>query len=133
MEIAFKHQVMGLLFNSTTEIITCNTVIMNNSLACHVSKVEEVPDQIVVVRLLFKNKLLVSVVGLYIGVSSSVYFGQASEVNSLIAKAANFSTFVILGGDFNKNKSGRSASFKFCLSLGLVNSFTGHSLVWTPT
>ncbi|KAG9304015.1 hypothetical protein G9A89_005925 [Geosiphon pyriformis] len=108
-------------------------VIMNNSLAHHVSKVKKVPGWIVVMRLLFKNKLSVSVVGLYAGVSLGVRFGQAFEVNSLIAKAANSSTFVILGGDFNENRSGRNASFKFCSSLGLVNSFAGYPLVGAPT
>ncbi|KAG9295457.1 hypothetical protein G9A89_013486 [Geosiphon pyriformis] len=93
-------------------------IIMNNSLVCHVSKIEEVLGQIIVMQLLFKNKLSVSV---------------ASVVNSLIAKAANSSTFVILGGNFNENGSGRSASFKFCSSLGLVNLFTGHPLVGAST
>ncbi|KAG9300076.1 hypothetical protein G9A89_018353 [Geosiphon pyriformis] len=59
--------------------------------------------------------------------------GFAVEVNSLIAKAVNFSTFVILGGNFNENGSGRSASFKFCLKLGLVNAFTNHQLVGVST
>ncbi|KAG9291472.1 hypothetical protein G9A89_021891 [Geosiphon pyriformis] len=102
-------------------------IIMNNSLACHVSKVEEVSGQVVAVWLLFKNKLSVSVIGLYVGASSGVCFGQAFEVNFLIAKTVNSSTFVVLGEDFNKNRSGRSASFRFCSSLGLVNSFSGNS------
>ncbi|KAG9290134.1 hypothetical protein G9A89_010440 [Geosiphon pyriformis] len=103
-------------------------IVMNTSLACHVSKVEEIPGRVISVRLLFKGKLSVTVLGLYAGASSGARFGQASEVNSLIAKAVNSSNFVILGGDFNENGSGRSASFKFCLSLGLVNSFVGHHL-----
>ncbi|KAG9289859.1 hypothetical protein G9A89_015439 [Geosiphon pyriformis] len=103
-------------------------IVINVSLACHVSKVEEIPGQIISVWLLFKDKLLVTVLELYAGASSGARFGQASEVNSLIAKAVNSSNFVILGGDFNENESGRSASFKFCLSLGLVNSFVGYHL-----
>ncbi|KAG9299017.1 hypothetical protein G9A89_020330 [Geosiphon pyriformis] len=103
-------------------------IIMNNSLARHVSKVEEVPGQIIAVWLLFRNKLSVSVIGLYAGASSGVCFGQASEMNSLIAKAVNSSIFVVLGGDFNENRSGRSASFKFCSGLDLVNSF---GVKWT--
>ncbi|KAG9292039.1 hypothetical protein G9A89_017939 [Geosiphon pyriformis] len=97
-------------------------IIMNNSLACHVSKIEEISGWVIAVRLLFKNKLLVSVIGLYAGASSGVCFGQAFEVNSLIAKAINSSTFVVLGGNFNKNRSERSTSFKFCSGLGLSNS-----------
>ncbi|KAG9286858.1 hypothetical protein G9A89_012408 [Geosiphon pyriformis] len=79
-------------------------IIMDNSLAHYVSKVEEVPSRVVSVQLLFRGKFL------------------ASEINSLIAKAVNSSTHVVLGGDFNKNGSGRSASFKFCLGLDLSNS-----------
>ncbi|KAG9306333.1 hypothetical protein G9A89_018216 [Geosiphon pyriformis] len=103
-------------------------IVMNTSLARHVSKVEEIPGWVISVQLLFKGKLLVTVLGLYAGASSGARFGQASEVNTLIAKAVNSSNFVILDGDLNENGSGRSASFKFCLSLGLVNSFFGHHL-----
>ncbi|KAG9297317.1 hypothetical protein G9A89_002006 [Geosiphon pyriformis] len=103
-------------------------IIMAESLACHVAKIEEIPGHVMVVRLLFKNKLSVSVVGLYVGASSRTCFGQAFEVNSVIAKAVNSSCFVILSGNFNENRSGKSASFKFCLGLGLVNSFAGHPL-----
>ncbi|KAG9284839.1 hypothetical protein G9A89_003762 [Geosiphon pyriformis] len=80
-------------------------IIMADSLACHVAKIEEVPGHVMV----------------------------ASEVNSVIAKAVNSSCFIILGGDFNENGSGRSMSFKFCLGLGLVNLFNGHSLVSNST
>ncbi|KAG9292120.1 hypothetical protein G9A89_005264 [Geosiphon pyriformis] len=103
-------------------------IVMNISLARHVSKVEKILGWVISVQLLFKGKLSVTVLGLYAGASSRARFGQASEVNSLIAKAVNSSNFVILGGDFNENEFGRSASFKFCLSLGLVNSFVGHHL-----
>ncbi|KAG9299729.1 hypothetical protein G9A89_013089 [Geosiphon pyriformis] len=103
-------------------------IIMNISLAHHVFKVKEIPGRVVSVWLLFKGKLLVTVLGLYAGASSGARFGQASEVNSLITKTVNSSNFVILGGDFNKSGSGKSASFKFCLSLGLVNSFVNHYL-----
>ncbi|KAG9298348.1 hypothetical protein G9A89_002836 [Geosiphon pyriformis] len=103
-------------------------IIINISLACHVSKMEEIPGRVVSVWLLFKSKLSVTVLGLYAGASSGARFGQAFEVNFLIAKAVNSSNFVILGGDFNENGSSKSASFKFFLSLGLVNSFVGHYL-----
>ncbi|KAG9291342.1 hypothetical protein G9A89_003446 [Geosiphon pyriformis] len=108
-------------------------IIMNISMARHVSKVEEIPGWVVSVRLLFKGKLSVTVLELYAGVFSGARFGQASEVNSLITKTVNSSNFVILGGDFNENRSGKSASFKFCLSLGLVNSFVGHYLANSHT
>ncbi|KAG9297027.1 hypothetical protein G9A89_008613 [Geosiphon pyriformis] len=45
----------------------------------------------------------------------------------------NSSTFVVLGGDFNENSSRKSASFKFCSDLDLVNSFGRHSLIGAPT
>ncbi|KAG9300162.1 hypothetical protein G9A89_010572 [Geosiphon pyriformis] len=85
-------------------------IIMDSFLAHHVSKVKEVSDQ---------GKFLVTFLGLYAGASFEVRFGQASKVNSLITKVVNSSTFVVLGGNFNENGSGKSASFKFCLDLGL--------------
>ncbi|KAG9301756.1 hypothetical protein G9A89_003303 [Geosiphon pyriformis] len=108
-------------------------IIMANSLACYVTRIEEISGHVVVVHFLFKNKLLVSVVGLYTGASSGTRFGQVSKMNSVIAKAVNSSCFVILGGNFNENRFGRSTSFKFCLGLDLVNLFAGHSLVSTST
>ncbi|KAG9305882.1 hypothetical protein G9A89_016534 [Geosiphon pyriformis] len=104
-------------------------IVMNNSLACHVSKVEVVPGQVILVWLLFKGKLLVTVLSLYAGAFAGVRLGQASKINSIIAKTVNTSTFVVLGGDFNEYDSGRSVSFKFCSSLGLINSFNNHHLV----
>ncbi|KAG9301098.1 hypothetical protein G9A89_012481 [Geosiphon pyriformis] len=108
-------------------------VIMNNSLACHVSKVKEIPERIILIRLLFKGKLSVTVLDLYASALAGIRFDQTSEVNSLIAKAINSNTFMVLSGDFNENGSERSASFKFCLNLGLINSFMGHSLVKAAT
>ncbi|KAG9295427.1 hypothetical protein G9A89_013456 [Geosiphon pyriformis] len=108
-------------------------IIMADSLACHVAKIKKVPGHVMMIHLLFKDKLSVSVVGLYAGASSGTCFGQASEVNSVITKAVNSSCFVILGEDFNENRSGRNASFKFCLGLGLVNMFAGHFLVSNST
>ncbi|KAG9298238.1 hypothetical protein G9A89_002726 [Geosiphon pyriformis] len=100
-------------------------VIMNNSLAYHVSKVKEVPGHLISIRLLFKGKLLVTILGLYAGAFPGTKFAQALVVNSLIAKAVNSSTFVILGGDFNKNSSGRSGVEKtidFILVSGILSS-----------
>ncbi|KAG9291103.1 hypothetical protein G9A89_012975 [Geosiphon pyriformis] len=108
-------------------------VIMNNFLAYYVFKVEVVPGHVISVCLLFKNKLSVTMLSLYAGVSSGICFGQASEVNFLIAKAVNTSNFVVLGGDFNENGSRRSASFRFCLGFGLVNSFASYQLALAPT
>ncbi|KAG9296991.1 hypothetical protein G9A89_008577 [Geosiphon pyriformis] len=65
------------------------------------------------------GKLSVTVLGLYTGASFETRFGQALEVNSVIAEAINFSTFVVLGEDFNENNSKKSATFKFCLDLDL--------------
>ncbi|KAG9290645.1 hypothetical protein G9A89_011608 [Geosiphon pyriformis] len=108
-------------------------VIMNSSLARHVCKVSEVPGRLLSIKLLFKNKLSVSILGLYAGASSAVQFSQASEVNSLIAKAVNESSFVVLGGDFNEDGSHKCASFKKCLNLGLVNALGGSSRGKLPT
>ncbi|KAG9284212.1 hypothetical protein G9A89_020223 [Geosiphon pyriformis] len=79
-------------------------VVMNNSLAHHVSKIEVVSGQVISVRLLFKGNLSVFVISLYASVSAGIRFGQASEINSIIAKAVNTSTFMVLGGNFNKCK-----------------------------
>ncbi|KAG9290020.1 hypothetical protein G9A89_010326 [Geosiphon pyriformis] len=119
---------LGLSFLGTEVAI-----IMDISLACYVSKVEEVSGQLISVHFLFKNKLLVTILGLYSGASSNTYFSQAANVNFIISIAVNSSSFVVLDGDFNENKSKRSASFKFCLDLGLVNTFNEHLLAQTPT
>ncbi|KAG9293423.1 hypothetical protein G9A89_009147 [Geosiphon pyriformis] len=78
-------------------------IVMNFSLARHVCKVSKVPGWLLSIKLLFKNKLSVSILGLYAGASSVVRFSQAGEVNSLIAKAVNESSFVVFGGDFNED------------------------------
>ncbi|KAG9287668.1 hypothetical protein G9A89_004015 [Geosiphon pyriformis] len=75
--------------------------------ACYVSKIEEVSGQIISIRLLFKGKLSVIILGLYAGVSVEVRY---------------------VSGDFNEDSTKKSTSFKFCLDLGLVNSFHGHFL-----
>ncbi|KAG9295173.1 hypothetical protein G9A89_006154 [Geosiphon pyriformis] len=58
--------------------------------------------------------------------SSKVLTTKANKVNSVIAKAVNESSFVVLGGDFNEDSSQRCASFKKCLDFGLIN-FLGKS------
>ncbi|KAG9296330.1 hypothetical protein G9A89_014922 [Geosiphon pyriformis] len=99
-------------------------IIINIALAKHVCKVSEVSGCLISVRLLFKNKLSVSILGLYAGVLALVCFSQADDVNALIAGAVNDSSFVVLGGDFNEDGLCRSASFKKCGSLDLINSFS---------
>ncbi|KAG9303423.1 hypothetical protein G9A89_013749 [Geosiphon pyriformis] len=108
-------------------------VIMNSSLAKHVCKVSKVPGRLLFIKLLFRNKLLVSILGLYVGASSAVRFFQAGKVNSFIAKAVNESSFIVLGGNFNENGSYKCASFKKCLDLGLVNSLAGSPALKLPT
>ncbi|KAG9296382.1 hypothetical protein G9A89_014974 [Geosiphon pyriformis] len=100
-------------------------VVINASLARHVCKISEVPGWLICIRLLFKNKLSVLILGLYAGASPMICFSQANEINSLVARAVNKSSFVIFGGNFNENGSHRCASFKKCLDLRLVNSLVG--------
>ncbi|KAG9300564.1 hypothetical protein G9A89_000434 [Geosiphon pyriformis] len=102
-------------------------VIMDNSLTRHVCKVFEISDWLFSIKLLFKNKLFVSILGLYASASSIVHFSQAGEINSLIAKAVNKSFFIILSGNFNENSSHRCASYKKCLDLDLINFLGGDS------
>ncbi|KAG9306341.1 hypothetical protein G9A89_018224 [Geosiphon pyriformis] len=100
-------------------------IVMDISLTRHMCKVSEVSGRLLSIKLLFKNKLSVSILGLYAGTSS-----MAGKVNFLIAKAVNEFSFVVLGGDFNENGLCRSASFKRCLDLGLVNSLlVDHNIV----
>ncbi|KAG9284150.1 hypothetical protein G9A89_022924, partial [Geosiphon pyriformis] len=108
-------------------------MILNNSLAKHVSKISEIPGHLLCIKLLFKNKLLVSILGLYAGVFLTARFSQAAKINSLIARAVNESFFVILGGDFNEDGSWKYASLKKCFDLNLVNSLEGSSFVKLPT
>ncbi|KAG9304765.1 hypothetical protein G9A89_003939 [Geosiphon pyriformis] len=96
-------------------------IIMNNFLAYYVSKVEKISGHLISVRLLFKGKLSIVILGLYAGASAETRFSQACKINFFIAKAVNSSTFV--------SRSKKSASFKFCLDLGLVNFFSGYLLV----
>ncbi|KAG9301231.1 hypothetical protein G9A89_012614 [Geosiphon pyriformis] len=96
-------------------------VIMNSSLVRHVYRVSEVPGWLLSIKLLFKNKLSVSVLELYASASHAVCFFQTDEINSFIAKAVNKSSFIILDSNFNENDLHKSTSFKRYLDLGLVN------------
>ncbi|KAG9306294.1 hypothetical protein G9A89_018177 [Geosiphon pyriformis] len=108
-------------------------VIMDISLAHHMYKVSEVPGRLLSIKLLFKSKLSVLILGLYAGAFPAVWFSQAGEVNSLIAKAVNESFFIVLGGDFNEDGSCKCASFRKCLDLGLANSLVRSPAVKLPT
>ncbi|KAG9296454.1 hypothetical protein G9A89_015046 [Geosiphon pyriformis] len=81
-------------------------VIIDNSLARHVCKVSEVPGQLISIKLFFKNRLSVLILGLYAGVFSA-------------------STFIILGSDFNEDGSHKDViktiDYIF-VSLNLVNA-----------
>ncbi|KAG9291555.1 hypothetical protein G9A89_021974 [Geosiphon pyriformis] len=96
-------------------------MFVNNSLVRHVSKFKEVKGRVLSIRLLFKNKLSVSVIGLYACASGGDHFAQASIINSFIADTVNKSFFVVLGGDFNEDNSVKGASLRKCLGLGLNN------------
>ncbi|KAG9293622.1 hypothetical protein G9A89_005625 [Geosiphon pyriformis] len=104
-------------------------IIINNSLAKHMCKVSEVLGHLISVKLLFRNKFLVSILGLYAGASALVHFSQANDVNALVASVVNESSFVVLGGNFNEDGLHRSTSFRKCGSLGLVNSFVSSPFV----
>ncbi|KAG9291333.1 hypothetical protein G9A89_003985 [Geosiphon pyriformis] len=54
-----------------------------------------------------------TVLGLYIGVSSGTRFGQTLEMNSLIAKTVNSSIFVVLSGNFNEDGEFHCSKNKF--------------------
>ncbi|KAG9295871.1 hypothetical protein G9A89_006610 [Geosiphon pyriformis] len=108
-------------------------IVMNNSLAKHVYKVSEVLGWLLSIKLLFRNKLSVLILGLYAGVSASVWFFQAGKINSLIVKAVNESSFVVLSGDFNEDRFQKCASFKKCFNLGLMNSLNGSPAAKTFT
>ncbi|KAG9297857.1 hypothetical protein G9A89_006798 [Geosiphon pyriformis] len=109
-------------------------IIMDNSLAYHVSKIEDISDWAISVWLLFKGKLLVAILGLYAGASAANKFNQTLEINFFIAKTVNSSTFMVLGEDFNKNDSGKSANFKFLIkSVKFDSAKVGEDLdtMWT--
>ncbi|KAG9292023.1 hypothetical protein G9A89_017922 [Geosiphon pyriformis] len=108
-------------------------IIMNNNLAHYVCKIEEIPDWVILIWLLFKGKLSVSILDLYASASAGARFSQALEINAFITKTINSSTFLVIGGDFNQSGSRRSACFRFCSDLGLVNSLSGFSLIKAPT
>ncbi|KAG9302613.1 hypothetical protein G9A89_007317 [Geosiphon pyriformis] len=58
---------------------------------------------------------------------------EADEINSLMTRTVNKSSFVILGSNFNKDGSRKYASFKKCLNLELINFLVRSLAVWAPT
>ncbi|KAG9294300.1 hypothetical protein G9A89_021659 [Geosiphon pyriformis] len=52
----------------------------------------------------------------------------SSKINFFIAKAVNSCTFAVVGGDFNENSTKKSASFKFCIDLGLASAVVSHKV-----
>ncbi|KAG9292607.1 hypothetical protein G9A89_006979 [Geosiphon pyriformis] len=90
-------------------------IIMNSFLAWHVSK------------------LLVTILDLCASVSANTCFSQVSFINFLISRVANSSLFTVIRNNFNKNRSKKSISFKFCSDLSLVNTFNEHFLAKVPT
>ncbi|KAG9298880.1 hypothetical protein G9A89_015901 [Geosiphon pyriformis] len=73
------------------------------------------------------------ILSLYTSALIGIHFGQAANINFMVSKAVNSSFFMILGSNFNENEFKRNTSFKFCLSLGLINTFDGHSLIKAST
>ncbi|KAG9297859.1 hypothetical protein G9A89_006800 [Geosiphon pyriformis] len=116
------HKDMNNLISIFTKTNSGVAIVMDNFQARHVCKISEVSEQLFFIRLLFNNKLSVTILGLYASASSDVQFFQADNINLLIAKAVNEFFFVVLGGDFNKNGLRKSTSFKKCSNFGLVNS-----------
>ncbi|KAG9286736.1 hypothetical protein G9A89_012286 [Geosiphon pyriformis] len=108
-------------------------IVMNRSLARHVYKISEISDHLFCIRLLFKNKLLVSILGLYAGAFLATQFFQTDEINSLIVRAVNKSSFVILGGNFNEDGFHKCTSFKKYHNLGLINSLNRSFFAKAPT
>ncbi|KAG9284983.1 hypothetical protein G9A89_009793 [Geosiphon pyriformis] len=125
-EMKLKSRVRPWIANKFDGVRVFSSGLNSGHLGAGVA-VSEVPGRLFSIKLLFKSKLSVSILGLYAGASSVIWFSQANEINSLIVKTVNESSFIILSGDFNENGSHKSASFKRCFDLGLVNSLVGSS------
>ncbi|KAG9291696.1 hypothetical protein G9A89_022115 [Geosiphon pyriformis] len=107
-------------------------IIMNNSLARHVFKIKEISDHVISVHLLFKGKISVSIIGLYTCASSGNQFEQTSGINFFITRVVNSSSFVVLGGDFNKGRSKKSGVVKvidyILISENLISAMASHKV-----
>ncbi|KAG9285160.1 hypothetical protein G9A89_004375 [Geosiphon pyriformis] len=120
------------------KVTSDETVMIVDLLASsHVVKLEKMLEG------LFKSVLSLSVFtsGLnsgYLGAGVVIIMNfslarHADVINSLITRAVNESSFVVLGSDFNEDGTHRCASFKKCLDLGLVNSLVGSQTLKMPT
>ncbi|KAG9299206.1 hypothetical protein G9A89_013854 [Geosiphon pyriformis] len=108
ISIFTKSKLKGKVFTSGLEsgYLGANVVvIINSSLAKYIYKISEVPGQLLSIKLFFKNKLSVSILGLYTGASLATI---------------NESFFVILSGDFNKNGSYKYAEPTWANSKGVM-------------
>ncbi|KAG9288586.1 hypothetical protein G9A89_008458 [Geosiphon pyriformis] len=105
-------------------------IVINSSLTRHVCKISKVPGQLLSIKLLFKNKLSVSILGLYAGASLVVWFFQAGKVNSLIIKAVNESSFVVLGGDFNEDGATLANATMFSDEFATSVKFSDLDAIW---
>ncbi|KAG9298517.1 hypothetical protein G9A89_018876 [Geosiphon pyriformis] len=97
------------------------TIIMDAFLAKHACKVFEMSGQLISVKLLFKNKLSVMVLGLYTDATLEKRLVYSYVINSIVVEALNGSTFVVLGGDFNKNDFGHSMAIDKCIKAFVNN------------
>ncbi|KAG9307479.1 hypothetical protein G9A89_017309 [Geosiphon pyriformis] len=70
-----------------------------------------------------REKLSVTILGLYADAFAKARYGQVSKINFFIVKADNSSAFVVMSKNFNENNTKRSANFKFCMDLGLIIDF----------
>ncbi|KAG9307670.1 hypothetical protein G9A89_023235 [Geosiphon pyriformis] len=106
-----NHLYSGLVFISGLDFGYLGlgvAIIMDAFLAKHMCGVSEVSGQLISVKLLFKNKLSVIVLGLYVGATLEKRLAYSHIINSMVVKALNSSIFVVFGGDFNENNSGHS-------------------------
>ncbi|KAG9287393.1 hypothetical protein G9A89_023765 [Geosiphon pyriformis] len=65
-------------------------VIINNFLACYIFKVEEIPRRVILMQLLFKDKLSITVLGLYAGASAGVRNLASAVVGYVIGSISGF-------------------------------------------
>ncbi|KAG9297923.1 hypothetical protein G9A89_018751 [Geosiphon pyriformis] len=91
----------------------------------HVCKVFEVSGWLLSIKLLFKNKLSVSILGLYADAFLSVWSSQAGEINSIIAKAVNESFFDPIWA--NSHGVAKTIDFLF-VSSNLINAVVDHNV-----
>ncbi|KAG9301143.1 hypothetical protein G9A89_012526 [Geosiphon pyriformis] len=84
--------------------------IVDFSASLHVVKLEKMLEGLSKSVLSLSAHFDMSILGLYTGASVAVWFSQANVINSLITRAVNESSFVVFGGDFNKDGTCRCAT-----------------------